>query len=151
MSAHFCQVEEKRHRVQSMFSCFLFLPCLPPLPTPPSSCHESPGEHTHIHTQTHSKNEWPCILHESSTSEGLAAFYILQLTAEMMRWKPGAALKGCRLSFFFTAAAEQNRQEAGNTGLKDVVCCSLKHRYVINQMIRDPGSYSCAGICSVIR
>lgn len=99
-SFHFCLTEKNRRRVQDMFGCFLFLSCLLSLPAPPSSCHECPDKHTHIQTHIHtqSKNYWLCILHESSTSEGLFAFFILQLRAEMMRWKPDPALKGCFLT-----------------------------------------------------
>lgn len=79
---------------------------------------------THIRTHSHTgtlKDQWLCILHESSTSEGLSAFFILQLTAEMMRSKLVLALKGCFLSLL------QKLQFMAKEG----VYCNFKHQYEI--------------------
>lgn len=61
-----------------------------------SAMNAPPNTHARTHSQSHANTvKEPCILHESSTSEGLFAFFISQLRAEMMRWKPDPALKGC--------------------------------------------------------
>lgn len=73
----------------------------------PSSSHESPGKQTATHTHTHMLKElvpmhiaW--VLHLWRP----LCIFILQVTAEMMRWEPVPALKGYFLSL---AGCSRNR------------------------------------------
>lgn len=72
-----------------------------PLLSPFASCSSVILPWNHTHTHSHSKNPWPCILHESSTSEGL------------------------RTSFHFGTYSSVDAVEAV------CFSCCLKHHYVI--------------------
>lgn len=107
---HFCQMRKHHHRIQEVFVSSLF----------PFSFFSLLLRHPATNTQTYTY-QWLCILHEFSTSEGLFGFFsFCSFGAEMMRWKPDPALKGC-----FLTAKTRNCYIMKHLWLEDFSCCSL--------------------------
>lgn len=75
----------------------------------------------HIHTQAHSKTSGYAYYMSPPPLKASLLFFILQLTAEMMRSKLVLALKGCFLSLL------QKLQFMAKEG----VYCNFKHQYEI--------------------